>query len=250
MLYQNLAHLYDRLMEHAPYDQWYEFTESIIKRESQEVNSIVDLGCGTGEVTLKLAKAGYNVVGIDYSQEMLAHAAEKAQQEKQSITWLKQDLRSLEGLSNVDLAISYCDVINYIPEKADLQKVFSNVWELLKPGGIFIFDVHDLGYVKTSLQGKTFADVDDDYSYIWFCDQGDYEGEMYHHLTFYSSIGDNKFLRFDELHHQRTFSTEVYEQLLEAAGFQTVKTSCDFSLKKMKDNKSAERIFFWSVKKG
>src|SRR5699024_5719071 len=109
MSYEQLAILYDKLMAHAPYDEWVRFSEDIFKRYSASVNQIADLGCGTGEITIRLAKRGYEMTGIDISQEMLTVAAHKAASEKAEIEWLLQDVRKLEGLYEYDVAISFCD---------------------------------------------------------------------------------------------------------------------------------------------
>jgi len=249
MTYQNLASLYDRLMEHAPYDKWFDFTKEIIHHYNINVTSIADLGCGTGEITIKLAQAGYHLYGIDYSAEMLAHASEKGFQQGVNITWLKQDLRSLEGLSNIDIALSYCDVINYLPEKTDLKTAFGNVYDLLKQGGLFIFDVHSIDHVQNNLVNKTFADVSEDYSYIWFCEAGERQGEMFHDLTFYTLEGEH-YIRFDEFHHQKTYPAEVYKLLLEESGFENIEMYADFSLNRNKSLEKCERIFFLAKKAG
>src|SRR5690606_7349567 len=147
MAYQLMANLYDRFMEEAPYDKWVQFTESIINRNNLHVSNIVDLGCGTGEITVQLSEK-YSITGGDFSTDMLAIAEQKAMESKQKIDWVHQDIRNLSGLSGYDLAVSYCDVINYITSESDVQKVFSNVYELLNNNGIFIFDVHSLSHVE------------------------------------------------------------------------------------------------------
>ncbi|MFC2948415.1 class I SAM-dependent DNA methyltransferase [Virgibacillus sediminis] len=248
MAYQQMAYLYDRLMEHAPYDQWLEFTEEAFRLYGKPAKRVIDLGCGTGEITIRLAEAGYEVTGVDNSEDMLTYAEHKASH-PHSIQWICQDLRSLKGPAGYDAAVSYCDVINYITEPGELKEVFHNVSALLNEGGLFLFDVHSLNHVENDLINNTFADVLDDASYIWFCSEGENPGEMYHDLTFFAAAGDNKYERFDEYHHQRTYSVDFFTKLLAASGFGNIKVYGDFNLKMENTLENAERIFFSAEKR-
>jgi len=248
MVYKQMAYVYDQLMKEAPYDKWLDFTKRAFQQSGNQIKKVADLGCGTGEITGLLAKEGYDMIGIDYSSEMLAYAEQKASAEKLSVQWLHQDLRDLQGLANLDAAISFCDVINYITSEEELATVFKRVADSLKPGGLFLFDIHSLYHVEQNLTNETFADVTDDISYIWFCSEGEVPGEMYHDLTFFTLEGTT-YLRFDECHHQRTYTIRVYEQLLREAGFVSSDVYYDFSFKKQNNKEKAERVFFVAEKR-
>lgn len=243
MTYQYMAHVYDDFMSSAPYDQWVLFTEKVLESSHKQVNRIADLGCGTGEITTLLANKGYSLTGIDNSAEMLSLAEQKAFKQNLNIHWLKQDLRSLDGLNHFDAAISFCDVINYITTLEDVKRVFQNVWNLLNNGGLFLFDVHSIAHVENNMVNNTFAEVTDKTSYIWFCNEGDVEGEMYHDLTFFT-LNNNHYSRFDETHFQKVYSTDVYKQLLKENGFKINGIYNDFQFCKNSFTKSPERIFF------
>ncbi|ALX50550.1 class I SAM-dependent DNA methyltransferase [Lentibacillus amyloliquefaciens] len=247
MAYKQMADYYDFLMRDAPYDKWHDYTEKMIRETGKSVDTIIDLGCGTGQITTKLAQSGYQMIGVDYSSDMLSFAEQRAGKEKLPIQWLQQDLLTLSGIENQDMAISYCDVLNYITEEDDLRKVFNNIAAALKPGGLFIFDVHSLYHVRHNLMNETFAEVYDDISYIWFCFEGERDGEMYHDLTFFASKGD-KYSRFDELHHQRTYPIEFYERLLNENGFLVQHIAGDFSPGHQIEA-DAERFFITAVKR-
>ncbi|MFA1820475.1 class I SAM-dependent methyltransferase [Virgibacillus oceani] len=243
MAYKHMASVYDTFMADAPYDEWLEFTTQIINDSDRAIQSIIDLGCGTGEIALRLAEGGYQVTGVDYSSDMLTLAAHKANNKNMSIQWVHQDMRDLVGFADMDLVISYCDAINYITTEKELSAVFHRVADALKPGGQFIFDVHSLHHLEHQLMNQTFADVTEDTSYIWFCTRGDAPGEVFHEITFFSLEGGT-YIRFDELHHQRTFSIEIYKKLLADAGFRNIKLYGDFSLKNGHPKEDTERIFF------
>lgn len=247
MSYEQMANVYDQLMADAPYDKWRTFTNEIIKQFGKTVESIVDLGCGTGQITTRLAQDGYQMTGVDYSSEMLSVAEQHASNENLPIQWIHQDLRMLDGVNNLDLAVSYCDVMNYITDEDELLAVFKRVADALKPGGLFIFDIHSIYHVEHNFVNRIFADVTDDLSYIWFCSEGDEQGEMYHDLTFFVE-NQGTYHRFDEFHHQRTFLIDFYSQLLAAAGFEMKHLYGDFSLKNENIDEQAERIFIVAEK--
>src|SRR5690625_5711735 len=97
MSYQHLAYIYDLLMEHAPYDKWYYFTEKVFEKFHKNVSTIADLGCGTGEVTLKLADAGYQLYGVDFSADMLTKASQKAVKQRVDIQRSEEHTSELQS---------------------------------------------------------------------------------------------------------------------------------------------------------
>lgn len=247
MTYQQMAYVYDQFMDDAPYDQWVTFVKKMIQQAHLDVDHIVDLGCGTGEITINLAEAGYHMTGVDLSSEMLATAEQKANYKQQKIHWLKQDLRSLRGLHHYDVAVSLCDVINYITTPREVERVFYHVFQLLRDGGLFIFDVHSLYHVENQMIHHNFSDVTDTSAYIWFCDEGEEPGEMYHDLTFFLKNGST-YERFEETHFQKTFHVDEYKRFLKKAGFRIKGIYSDFSIERNKIPEVAERIFFCAEK--
>jgi len=247
MSYEGFAHVYDQLMAHAPYDQWISFTESILEASGKNVQKVLDLGCGTGEVALRLAEKGYDVTGVDYSTDMLSIAMAKAMDQSQSVSWINQDITSLTGFTNVDLCISYCDVMNYITSKNELEQVCRHVYDSLAADGLFLFDVHHVEYAQQKLMGHTFAEVTDELTYIWECESGDEAGEMFHYLTFFQQQA-NHYLRFDEVHHQITYDHTVYQAILNDCGFTKIEFYVDFIPEKQNPLNKGERIFILAQK--
>lgn len=247
--YENLALVYDRLMENAPYDEWVRFTNHFIK--NKQINSVVDLGCGTGEITLRLAEPNRQLFGVDLSADMLSVAEQKAIDLAKQVRWIKQDIRELEGFIDIDLCVSYCDVINYITAEQDLERVFNRVYESLSEQGIFIFDVHSMEHVNKNLTNQTFTYTADDVAYIWDCEPGESDGEMYHEMTFFykNSSSSNTYTRIEESHYQRSFPIQTYIDLLAKAKFSHIELYGDFSLEKEFSEKNSERIFIIASKK-
>ncbi|WP_082233772.1 class I SAM-dependent DNA methyltransferase [Halobacillus massiliensis] len=236
MSYRRMAQVYDRLMQDAPYGKWIRWTNQTLASSSKEIKSILDLGCGTGEIAIDLSQEGYQVTGVDLSEDMLSVASQKDTERK--VQWLQQDITKLEGLSGYDCVVSYCDVINYIPDEAKLQSVFSNTYTALNKGGFFLFDVHSIEHIQQNLYGQTFAEVYDDLSYIWFCDPGETKYSLIHDLTFFIDNGRG-FERFDETHEQKGYPKETLKNLLENTGFFVESITADF-----KEAASGDRLFF------
>lgn len=135
--YTEFAKVYDEFMEETPYEKWKEFIIEYLKRENIEDGIVLDLGCGTGCLTRMLSDAGYDMIGVDSSFEMLDVARCSSDD---SILYLAQDMREFELYGTVRAVVSSCDCINYITDVEELVEVFSLVNNYLDPKGIFIFD--------------------------------------------------------------------------------------------------------------
>ncbi|ENH97587.1 methyltransferase [Gracilibacillus halophilus YIM-C55.5] len=245
MPYSKLAYVYDVLMEDAPYDEWQTFINDSITKYNPHAETVLDLGCGTGEMSIRLSQEGFRVTGVDNSEDMLSYAQDQANDQRANVEYLQQDIRHLEGFMDYDVITSLCDVINYITEVTDLQAVFTNVAKALSKDGVFIFDVHSPRYIDEEMVGGTFAEIYDDLSYLWLCEAGEEKGEVIHDLTFFIEDEDTGlYQRFDETHIQRTFPVWKYRWLLEQAGLQIKSIHADFSVEPTQHPEMGDRIFF------
>lgn len=171
--YSYFSFVYDKLMDNIPYDEWTDFICSILKKDGIEDGIIAELGCGTGQMTERLFNAGYDMIGIDNSAEMLDVAEERLSmiqsemEEMTPILYLNQDMREFELYGTVRAIYSVCDSLNYITKKDDLLKVFKLVNNYLDPKGLFIFDFHTEHYYKETVGDSTIAEVRDEVSFIW-----------------------------------------------------------------------------------
>ncbi len=237
MSYGKMAQVYDRLMADAPYGQWEAYTSHMLNTYHPNANRILDLGCGTGEITRRLHDKGFSMTGVDLSEDMLTIAE---QQSPSSIQWLHQDITKLEGLADYDCVISFCDVINYLTEEEQVKETISNAYEALSDSGVFLFDVHSVEHVTEDLYGQTFAEVYDDLSYIWFCDPDEQPNSVIHDLTFFVQ-DHNQYQRFDEQHKQRAYPVQELKQWIQEAGFTLVQIHADFETT---PTEKGERLFF------
>lgn len=237
MSYSRFASVYDALMNDAPYDEW----EKLLRREA-EPGALLDIGCGTGELAVRFATAGYAVTGVDLSDDMLAIAAAKADEAGVTIPFYEQDMAALHVPGLFDTAVIFCDSLNYLGSEQAVQDTFRAVWAQLRDGGVFLFDVHSTYKVNDVFQAQPFADADEAISFIWNSFSGEWPDSVEHELTFFVQTENGRYERFDELHQQRTFSPEQYTAWLEEAGFTVESVTADFTGEAPHDK--SERLFF------
>ena len=245
MSYQHFALLYDELMMDAPYENWLQFIVKNISKYGNGGRRLLDLGCGTGTLSIPLSLQGYNVTGIDLSEEMLAIAHTKSIEAGVQITYFQQDMKELEGFEPFDIIGVFCDSLNYLQTEQDVELTFNKIYEHLLPGGLLLFDVHSIYKMENIFIGQTYCSNEEEISYIWNCFAGEQPHSVEHELTFFVKENDS-YDRYDEVHYQRTFPTDTYQQWLEKAGFELLEISADFTENKPEEN--SERIFFIAKK--
>ncbi len=247
MIYKKFAHVYDELMKDAPYDKWVRFINK--KGEQFQIPGVklLDLACGTGELSVRLAKEGYHVSGIDISLEMLAIARAKALEQGLDIAFYQQDMSELDLIEKYDIVGIFCDSLNYLTSPEKVIRTFANVRQYLNHEGLFIFDVHSVYKVNHIFLNQTFTYDQGDICYIWNCLPGTEPNSVEHDLTFFVERPDGTYDRFDEWHTQRTFPVDTYVAWLHEAGFEILEISGDFLDPPLRLN--AERIFFTARKK-
>lgn len=140
--YESFASVYDLFMDDVDYDGWVKYIEEIWKKFNVNPELICELGCGTGNITLRLAEKGYDIIGVDLSADMLSEARKKAAEKGLDVLFLLQDMREFELYGTVNSILCLCDSLNYITEDEDIQEVFDLVNNYLHPGGVFIFDLN------------------------------------------------------------------------------------------------------------
>lgn len=240
--YKNFAFVYDELMDNVDYNMWVKYIEDIIKKENTTVQNILELACGTGNLTIPLAKKGYDIVGIDISQEMLSVAREKSANENIDIIFLDQNIVELDfDIYNLDCVLCGCDGFNYILEDDDLKILFKKIYDLLKNEGLFIFDISSYYKISQMLSNNVFGENREDTAYIWenYFDEEESLIEM--NLAFFIKK-ENLFERFEEVHYQRAYKSDEILNILKFSGFENIKIYKDFTFSK--DDGESERIFF------
>ncbi len=230
MTYGKFAYLYDTLMEDVPYNEWVNWVQRISAKHGMTGVKLMDLACGTGQLSIQFSLAGFEVAGVDLSEDMLAVAQAKADAQGLRIPFFQQDMTELDGhYEAYDIIGIFCDSLNYLREPLDIEKTFAGVHRHLADGGLFFFDVHSLHKMDHIFTDGPFTLNDEDISYIWNSFPGDQPHSAEHELTFF--VLDEKtgmYDRVDELHYQRTFEISFYTNLLEKFGFELLEISADF----------------------
>ena len=170
--YEALAGSYDALTWDVDYSCWADYLEKLMGR-SRPVHTILDLACGTGSLTLELARRGYEVVGVDSSGEMLAQAEQKCREAGFEIPFYCQDMSKLRLPQKVDACVCCLDSVNYVLQPQKLQEAFRRVYSFLEPGGYFIFDA-DTPEKLMVMDGQVFLDETEDEFCVW---RGEYSGK-------------------------------------------------------------------------
>lgn len=240
--YTSFAEVYDQFMDNVPYREWADFLQEILQKEGISDGLVLDLGCGTGSMTEELAGRGYDMIGVDNSEDMLEIAMEKRQESGHDILYLLQDMQEFELYGTVRAVVSVCDSVNYVTEKEELEQVFRLVNNYLDPGGIFIFDFNTEYKYREVLGDRTIAENREDSSFIW--DNYYYEEEHMneYELTLFIQETDQKELyhKYQETHFQRAYTLEEIRELLEKSGLRFVAAYEDYT--KEAPGKGSERI--------
>lgn len=207
---------------------------------------LLDIGCGTGTMSLLLAQAGYEVSAIDLSEDMLAIASERVQAMGFTVPFHAMSMSELQGFTDLDVAIIPIDSLNYVRDTEDVVKTLEGVYASLKEGGQLFFDVHST--LKTDeifLEGP-FTYDEDGINYVWHTDEGDAPHSVESAITFFVETESGLYERFDEEHYQRTYEPQQYFEWLQQAGFKEIEVTADFD--HHDDLDECERVFFRAVK--
>lgn len=224
--YAGFAEVYDLFMDDVPYEKWSRRIVELLKEYGIDDGLVLDLGCGTGTLTELLAGAGYDMIGVDASGEMLELAVEKREKSGRDILYLLQDMREFELYGTVRAVVSVCDSINYITEEADLRQVFRLVNNYLDPGGIFLFDINTVYKYETLLAENTIAENREEGSFIW---ENYYDSEEMlnqYDLTLFICQKNGLYKKYEETHFQRAYSVEQILRLVRETGMEVLKV-CD-----------------------
>ena len=201
---------------------------------------MLDLGCGTGTLTELLARAGFDMIGVDNSEEMLEIAIQKRERSGSDILYLLQDMREFELYGTVGAVCSVCDSLNYILEDEDMVKVFSLVNNYLYPGGIFVFDFNTVYKYEQVIGDATIAENREDCSFIW---ENYYEEDTQinaYDLTLFVREEDGRYQKYEETHMQRGYEIATVRKLIERAGLEWI--ACLEAYAKEEPKRESERI--------
>lgn len=211
--YGALAEYYDALTEDVDYKTLADYYESRITRDGRKPEIVLDLACGTGRLTRMLAERGYQMIGVDASEEMLSKAGEW----ESEILYLHQSLEALDLYGTVDAAICSLDGLNYLPP-AELDLALRRVFLFLNPGAVFAFDLNAAEKLKAQ-DGELFCDEREDLLCIWRASFDAEERACYYDFDLFTRTKDDLWERQSETHVEYAYTKVEIQAKLENAGF-------------------------------
>ena len=243
--YHALAASYDRLTNDVDYEATVKFYMEILRREGMQPRTVADLACGTGSVTKILAEKGYDVIGVDMSEEMLTEAFQKVQDMENPPRFICQPLQKLYLPRGVDMAVCALDSLDYITNPDDCAEAIRRTYKALNPGGIFIFDVNTPEKLR-AMDGQVFLDEDDDVYCVW---RGEFDEDTNicsYAMDLFQRDGDVWNRSFEE-HCEYAYSETQLRAYLKAAGFTHIEVYAD---RKFEAPGAGEQRIYFKARKG
>jgi len=242
-----IAPYYDELMHNVPYDFWIRYVQELLDRYRLQVKSVLDLACGTGNVAMRLAKMGYEVWGVDISAPMIAEAKRKAREAGLDIHYEVQDAAQLQLTKEFDLILSLFDSLNYILSPEKLQETFRRVYQHLRAGGAFIFDVNTEYALREGLFDQDNLCSRRRLLYRWKSRFNEETRICTVEMEFWLRNEAGEAIKhFMEVHRQRAYSLAALNTMLRDAGFDYARMFHAYTLRP--PNATSDRVFVVATK--
>ncbi len=246
-MYQSFAGVYDALMAQVDYAAWAAHYDALMQHCGVKKGAkCVECACGTGSLTLPLKKMGYQMTGVDLSEEMIARAMERARNEGLMIPFIRQDMCLLQLPRKTECVLATCDGVNYLTKPEKVQQFFAAAFAALKPGGALIFDVSSAYKLENTLGNNTLTCDEEDFAYIWH-NRFDGEKALVHMaLSIFHKRPDGAFDRIEETQVQRAHTLEELTLGLHQAGFENVQAFGNMRMTQARQND--ERLHICALK--
>lgn len=240
--YESLALSYDALTTDVGYDRWADYIEKHFSRSKRPIRSVLDLACGTGSLSVELARRGYTMTGVDLSGDMLAVADEKCQELELDPMphFFQEPMEQLRLPWQVDACVCCLDSINYVLQPKKLQRAFRRVWEVLESGGLFLFDA-DTPEKLEAMDGQVFLDETEDVYCVWRGEYSPRRRVCSFWMDLFQREGEH-WHREEELHEEYAYTMDELEQYLKEAGFIDIRRYGELRLRAPKEGE--QRVFF------
>ncbi len=234
--YEVLAEFYDGLNPDVDYEKWANFIEEIFKKYGEiETKIVLDLACGTGSMSVELAKKGYEVIGVDLSADMLMEAQQKSFEQGQSILFLNQDMCDIDLYGTVDACVCCLDSLNYLTNIEKVKKCLSLVNNFMNDSGLFVFDVNTPHKFRNTYGNNAYILENESVLCAWQNSFDEDSGECNFDLSFFVENEDGLYERFDESQKERMYTDEEIRSVLKECSFDVVGVYSDYNFTEQKD---------------
>ncbi len=221
-MYTDFAQVYDRLMRDVPYAEWARYYAGLLDVSGVLPGAaVVECACGTGSLTIPLARMGYRMTGVDLSPDMLNAAQAKARAQGVRIPFVRQNMQALAVQRPVDAVLATCDGVNYLTTPRQVQAFMTAAYAALKSGGALVFDVSTPHKLLDTLGDRLFTLSEEDLVYVW---QGDGDGRLFSiHMDIFAQNADGTYTRIQEDQRQRAHTLDELTDWLQQAGFRDIR---------------------------
>lgn len=253
--YKDFAYFYDELMQDAQYGKRCDYICSLLKAAGKETGILLDLACGTGTLSLMLKERGYEVIGVDASEDMLGAAQEKKMLCGDNETiFLCQKMQELDLFGTIDAAICTLDSLNHVTSEDDVKEIFRRVSLFMNDGAVFIFDVNTPYKHEHILADNTFIYDLDSVFCVW---QNTFIKENCSTritLDFFEKAEDESgeesdiYIRHSEEFAERGYEIETLKKYLEDVRFEVLGIYGELTVKDI--NEQTQRAVFVCKKHG
>lgn len=243
--YEALASSYDSLTHDIPYEEMLAYMEALLQNHDVRPRSVLDLACGTGSMSVLLARRGYQVLAVDRSEDMLTMAWEKASELDAPPYFICQSMERLRLPYGVDLVVCCLDSLNYVTDPDKCKEAIRRVYDSLTGGGVFIFDINSEEKLR-GLDGQVFLDENEDTYCVWRAEFDKEENICSYGMDIFQREGKDLWSRSFEEHREYAYSVEQLTAFLKEAGFASVEVYGDRRFDAPKDGE--QRIYFYAQK--
>lgn len=241
--YTAFAKYYDVLMSDVNYEEIAQKINNIINEYFPDADFLVDLACGTGSLSEELTKFGFDVLGVDISQEMLSIAQDKKIEAGLQTHYIFGDMTNWSLIeSKADVIVCMLDSLNHLNSFDEIKQVFQNVYSSLNEGGLFIFDMNTPYKHKYILSDNAFVYEEDKIYCVWQNEYNNDDNRVDIYLDFFENTDDNNYRRFYEEFSEIACESHAVKEFAKGKGFKYLESFDDFSNNKVNDK--SERILY------
>lgn len=243
--YRFLSSYYDRFTDDVGYSQWADYFEQVFARCGFRPELILDLACGTGSLSGEMARRGYEMIGVDASNEMLMQAMNNTIDCEPRPVFLHQRMENLDLYGTIQAVLCCLDSVNYVTDPAVLHEAFRRVSMFLEPDGVFVFDVNTKKKFE-KMHDQCYVREDVDVYCIW---QAAFDGTICtYDFDIFERLGEkNRWERMEESHRERYYEPDALCALLEECGFDRIERHPELSFGQL--DGSEDRIFIIARKR-
>lgn len=246
MSYDDFSRFYDLLTDNVEYEKRADYFCRLLSMCGINEGILLDLGCGTGSMSLAMAERGFDVIGIDSSVGMLNAAQQKMFASGKQMLLLNQSMEEIDLYGTVDCAICVLDGINHLKNEKAVKATFEKVSLFMNKGGAFAFDVNTLYKHKFVLADNVFVYEPDGVYCVWQNSFNEADSSVDISLDFFEEE-DGVYYRSGESFTERAYELNDIKTWLEDAGFEVIGIYDDLTLDDVKQN--SERAVFLAKKK-